>query len=103
MGVLDLFLWHELNKPKLYLLDKTWVDENIWYLFTNKAAFYNSLELTNQFLVRNDVTRESIRTLNASDDFNIPIKANSVDLIAHLYHGDFITHYLLIWMVSKEY
>lgn len=81
LGVLDLFLWHELNKPKLYLLDKTWVDENIWYLFTNKAAFYNSLELTNQFLVRNDVTRESIRTLNASDDFNIPIKANSVDLI----------------------
>ena len=81
LGVLDLFLWHELNNPKLYLLDKTKVDENIWYLFTNKAAFYNSLDLTNQFLVRNGVTRESIRTLNSGDDYNIPIKANSVDLV----------------------
>lgn len=78
---LDLFFYEKLNSPKLYLLDKTAVEQKVWYDFEREGAFYNSLELARQMLLLNGVSEELIECIDAPDDGVIEIPDRSIDLV----------------------
>lgn len=78
---LDLFLYNNLDDPKLILLDKTEMEDVVWYSFRNKGAYYNSLNLSKEMLELNGVPSSKIKLLQASDAGDICLKSNSVDLI----------------------
>ncbi len=72
MGGIDVFLSrHFKHGVQLYLLDKTQVAEAIYYQFKTRGAFYNSLAIARQILLRNGIPDQNIHLRNASDDFTI--------------------------------
>ena len=78
---LDLIFNEFFNLSKIYLLDKTKTEEDIWYGFKKSGAFYNSLELAKETLVLNSVDRDIIELIDAPDDGKIPLEKESVDLV----------------------
>lgn len=77
----NIFLYEKLNLEKIYLLDKSAVDESIWYMFKEKGAFYNSLELAKQTMVDNGVPEHVVEPITAPDDGVIRVAEGSTDLI----------------------
>ncbi|MEO0636041.1 MAG: hypothetical protein AAFY73_05280 [Pseudomonadota bacterium] len=79
---LDLFAYRHLaaNNPQIYLLDRTRLEDKVWYHFKANSAFYNSLALARDTLTRNGVPDGSITTIEAPEDGRIAV-ADSVDLI----------------------
>ncbi len=53
--------------PDFYLLDKTEVSDRVYYQFKEEAAYYNSLEVARNLLIENEVPREKIHLLEASE------------------------------------
>jgi len=98
---LDLLLYHRLEEPIIFLLDKTSIEEEIWYAFNDKGAFYNSLEEARSMLVSNGVPEEKILCLEATDDCAISLPDRSVDLIISTISWGF--HYpVRTYIVSAE-
>ena len=58
----------EFAHPEIYLIDKTQLDENLYYGFKAKTSFYNSMEIAKKNLIANGVPGESIITQEATDD-----------------------------------
>ncbi|MGB5466665.1 MAG: hypothetical protein WBM84_11325 [Sedimenticolaceae bacterium] len=78
---IDLFFYHALNTPKLYLLDKTRLEDKVWYMFEEKPAFYSSHEIAKDVLTLNGVKAADISTIDARDDGVIPIAPKSIDAV----------------------
>jgi SAM-dependent methyltransferase len=80
---IDLHLYEYLrgNDPHLYLLDRTHIEDRVWYMYEANGAFYNSLELAKMNLVRNGVPEDRIRCLEAPDDGIINGTVRPVDLV----------------------
>ena len=64
---LDIYLWQLLkkNNPQIYLLDKTRSEKKIWYSFSVKGAFYNSLLLAKKNLILNGIPSNKINLIEA--------------------------------------
>jgi SAM-dependent methyltransferase len=77
----DLFFYHALNTPKLYLLDKTQLEDKVWYMFEEKPAFYSSHDIAKEVLTLNGVKAADIETIDARDDGVIPIAPKSIDAV----------------------
>ena len=93
----DLFFYHALNTPKLYLLDKSQLEDKVWYMFEEKAAFYSSHEIATEMLTLNGVKAEDITTIDARDDGVIPIAPKSIDAVVSTVSWGFmypVTPYL---------
>jgi SAM-dependent methyltransferase len=69
------------NDPNIYLLDRTHVEDRVWYSFEAKGAFYNSLELAKVNLIRNGVPEDRVHCIEAPDDGNLDGVIRSVDLV----------------------
>jgi len=67
-----------------YLLDRTKIAKKLHYGFGKRGVFYNSLRVAREFLIRNGVDRNQIRLMTAANDFKIPMKSDSVDLVLSL-------------------
>lgn len=78
---LDLFLNEKLDSPTLFLLDKTAIEDKVWYDFKQEGAFYNSLELAKETLVSNGVSADQIECLDAPEDGVINLPSKSIDLV----------------------
>lgn len=80
---IDLHIYEHLrgNDPNFYLLDRTRVEDRVWYSFKPKGAFYNSLELAKLNLIRNGVPENRVHCLEAPDDGNLDGVIRSVDLV----------------------
>jgi SAM-dependent methyltransferase len=80
---LDLHIYEYLrgNDPNIYLLDRTRVEDRVWYMFETNGAFYNSLELGKMNLVRNGVPADRVHCLEAPDNGNVDGIIRSVDLV----------------------
>ena len=78
---INIFLYDFLNKPKIFLLDKTKIEKKIWYMFEKKGAFYNSLELAQNTLQTNGVDSKDIKLIEAPENGIISVKDNFIDLI----------------------
>ena len=74
---------HYPQKPNVYLLDKTKLDDSIYYSFNNKAAFYNSLEIAGKVLAENGVDPDHV-TLIEVDEKNAIDVSSKIDFIISL-------------------
>lgn len=85
MAGIDLFLnQHYLNSDiEFFLLDKTEIDESVYYMYTGKGAFYNSLDIANKILSENGVDSNKVHLLEADIENSIRIE-NNVDLVLSL-------------------
>lgn len=91
-GIDVLLHRHYDRDPTLqfYLLDKTGTSENVYYGFEKHGAFYNSLDVARELLVRNGVPRENVHCLDATPDYRIDVETG-VDLVISLLSWGF--HY----------
>lgn len=89
LGGINLFLnEHYDGVPNHYLLDKNEMTE-IFYMFNQKAAAYNSLETTEAFLRKNGIEHKKLKTVDISTD-EYPLQTD-FDLIISLLSWGF--HY----------
>lgn len=90
---IDVFLnEHYLNnKVDFYLLDKTHIEEKVFYMFEGKGAFYNSLDVAREMLMDNEIRKDKIHLIEANDDNDIKITNEKMDLVISLISWGF--HY----------
>ncbi len=72
---IDVFLHRHYGgaaDPEFHLLDKSRVEEQVYYHFRDRAAFYNSLEHAKRFLVDNGISPEQIFPHEVGGDGRIP-------------------------------
>jgi len=63
---MDVHLYnHYEGKPELYLVDKTQVENRIYYGFNPRAAYYNSLSTAKTLLIQNGVDESHIHLIEA--------------------------------------
>jgi SAM-dependent methyltransferase len=98
VGGLEVFLNRHYPAAQLFLLDRTESDP-IYYKFTKRAAFYNSLETGQKLLMTNGVQKAQIVLANATDSYDIP--PEKFDLVVSLIAWGF--HFPLETYLSKVY
>ena len=82
LGIIDIFL-NEIynNQPNFFLLDKNRIDKKIKYGFELDYEGYNDLKETRNLLVNNNVSIDSINTIDVEKEFKIDAK---IDLVISL-------------------
>lgn len=88
------------QSPSFFLLDKTHVEKHIFYMFEDKGAFYNSMELTEQVLAANGIDRDRVHLLHATGGNDVPI-VEKVDLVLSLLSWGF--HYPVATYLDTVY
>lgn len=80
---IDQFIYEHLrgNDPSFYLLDRTQVEQRVWYSFKAEGAFYNSLDLARANVIRNGVPENRVHCIEAPNDGNLDGFVRSVDLV----------------------
>jgi SAM-dependent methyltransferase len=78
------------EKPDIFLLDKTALNDQIYYDFHQAAAFYNSLQVASEVLRLNEVAQEKIHLLEANEECRIPVD-ETFDLVVSFISWGF--HY----------
>ncbi len=91
---------HYDESVDFYLLDKTETNEEIYYLYNDKGAFYNSLNIAQDVLLENGIEKKNIHLVEATENDDINIKG-SVDLIISLISWGF--HYPVAIYLDKAY
>lgn len=84
----DAFLYRHFSQQEgdsthVYLLDKTEIEDKVYYQFNDKTAFYNSLDLAQATLTESGVPAESVHLKSATDDNQIDIE-QPLDLVLSL-------------------
>ena len=77
IGGINIFMAKYFNNSDIHLLDKTAVEDKIWYGFKNQAAFYNSLEEAKRFICANGINENRIFThsiTNSNSKHRIAVK-----------------------------
>lgn len=78
------------RNPAVILLDKTHVEQSIYYGFKNRGAFYNSLDVAREVLTSNGIPEDGIHLIQATDDQRIDTDG-PIDLVISLISWGF--HY----------
>ena len=81
---------HHNSNIDIFLIDKTLIDEKIYYYFEEKGSFYNSLSAAKNLLIENGIDRKKVHTQEATNDNKIIFKGN-FDIIISLISWGF--HY----------
>ena len=98
---IDIFLSrHYRNKVNIYLLDKSQMDQNLYFYFEKKGSFYNSLQLSKKVLEDNGVDPKKIYTQEATEDNRITFR-NKFDIIISLLSWGF--HYPVSVYLDEAY
>lgn len=93
VGGIDIFIDKHYNSPKnliFHLLDKTKKEDNIYYDYHEKGAFYNSLSLARALLLENSISLHRVHIYEVGDDAAINVK-EKVDFVISLLSWGF--HY----------
>ncbi|MGD8818198.1 MAG: class I SAM-dependent methyltransferase, partial [Acidobacteriota bacterium] len=91
---------YEGGAPHFFLLDRSHVEERVYYMFEPRGAFYNSLELSRQVLVANGVEESRVTLLEATETNDIAVDA-AVDLVLSLRSWGF--HYPVGTYLDRVY
>ncbi|QEF98729.1 hypothetical protein Mal15_27840 [Stieleria maiorica] len=83
-GIDALLFDHYNGRCDLFLLDKTGMEEKVFYHFESRGAVYNSLDLAQKFLTLNGVDRSRITTQEATPENEILFGDQVFDLIFSL-------------------
>jgi SAM-dependent methyltransferase len=99
---IDLYLHHHYadHAVQFFLLDKSVIDANVYYLFQSRASFYNSLAVAKTFLVRNGIAPEQVQLLEANDRNEIAMDV-PVDVTLSLLSWGF--HYPVSTYLDRVY
>jgi SAM-dependent methyltransferase len=75
---IDAFIYRHYGHQLIdfYLLDKTAVAKAVYYMFKPTGAFYNSLDVAQELLIRNGVPRDAVHALEANASYTIPTDAS---------------------------
>ena len=89
---IDVFLYrhYAAQHPRLYLLDQTRIEKNVFYLFNTQGAFYNSLDVARRLLIDNSVPDQHIHLIEANSQNTIAVESK-IDLVVSLLSWGF--HY----------
>jgi len=69
IGGIDVFLHaHYSGQPKVYLLDRSGISDNVYYGFSEFGAYYNSLDMTCNFLLHNGISSSHIVAVDVESD-----------------------------------
>lgn len=92
MAGIDLLLQRHYSATSLdlFLLDKSEVNDNVYYMYEARGSFYNSLSVATDLLIRNGIERDRVHTIEATDDNRIEID-RSLDLVISMISWGF--HY----------
>lgn len=83
---------------RFYLLDKSEVEQNVFYLFKSQGAFYNSLDVARTLLTSNGIAAECVQLVEANQRNAIDIDAQ-VDLVLSLISWGF--HYPVVTYLDR--
>jgi SAM-dependent methyltransferase len=99
---IDIFLNEHYRNREIdfYLLDKTQIDEGVYYLFEEKGSFYNSLSVAKELLTNKGVHADRVHLLEATENNEI-ILDGKVDLALSLISWGF--HYPVSIYLKKVY
>jgi SAM-dependent methyltransferase len=100
-GIDVLLSEHYRNQTDIYLLDKTAIDSRVYYGFEGRGSVYNSLALSQEILELNDVPKERIHTMEATDDNTLPAVSGGFDLVISLISWGF--HYPVKTYIQQVY
>lgn len=85
---------------KFYLLDKTSIETNVFYMFEKRGAFYNSLSVDRELLILNGIYEDNIELLEATGNNDIEI-TEEIDFVISLISWGF--HYPVSTYLDKVY
>jgi SAM-dependent methyltransferase len=91
IAAIDVFLFnhYQNSELELFLIDKTGIEEKVFYGFKSNAAFYNSMRISEETLCMNGVPQDKIRLFDVARD---PLKGiENIDRIISLISWGF--HY----------
>ena len=75
LGIINIFLNKIYNnQPNFFLLDKNRIDKVIKYGFSSDYESYNDLMETRNLLINNDISSNSINTIDIEKDFSEALK-----------------------------
>jgi SAM-dependent methyltransferase len=99
---IDLFLDRHYGDrhPHIYLLDKSHIEEKVFYLYKDKGAFYNSLEVAREVLTSNGIDSDHVHLVEATDNNDINTD-DRMDLIISLISWGF--HYPVETYLDRAY
>jgi SAM-dependent methyltransferase len=97
---IDVLLQRHYACPNLrfYLLDRSELARRVFYLFNERAAFYNSLDVARALLVGNGIAAECVELVEANERNEIRIDAQ-IDLALSLLSWGF--HYPLATYLDR--
>jgi SAM-dependent methyltransferase len=97
---IDVFIERHYSgqAPDFYLLDKSRVEQSVFYMFHEQAAFYNSLNVAGETLHANGISNGRIHLIEATDRNEIGMGA-PVDLALSLLSWGF--HYPVATYVER--
>ena len=101
IATVDLFLDTWISPNKIFLLDKTKTEDAVWYMFREKGAFYNSLDLAKMTLELNGVSESKIELISAPDNGAINLESGSIDVVISTISWGF--HYPISLYLNSIY
>lgn len=101
VGGIDVLLdrHYRPRQPLIYLLDRTETSAEVYYLFRQRAAFYNSLDVARDLLMRNGIPAQRIYQLAATDQYEVCVEDQRFDLVISLLSWGF--HFPVRTYVSR--
>ena len=100
-GIDALLFDHYGGQCNIYLLDKTGMEEKVFYQFESKGAVYNSLDLAVEFLTKNGVDPKQIKTQEATSDNEVMFGEQKFELIISLISWGY--HYPVSTYLQEAY
>jgi len=99
---IDVFLskHYKDRQVMFYLLDKTIIEDVVFYDFKRKGSFYNSLDVAKNMLTRNGIPERCVHLIEATDNNEINIECK-VELAISLISWGF--HYPIETYLEKVY
>ncbi|MDP3958237.1 MAG: class I SAM-dependent methyltransferase [bacterium] len=99
-GIDILLSRHYKDAPHVYLLDKSRIEEEVYYGLEQKGAFYNSLEVAKKLLIENGVAENHIHVqeVGAENEIGYP---GPFDLVISLISWGF--HYPVSTYLDQAY
>lgn len=98
-GIDILISNHYGNDIDVFLLDKTQVDDNVYYGFEREGSFYNSLQISKKLLELNGINSKRIYLQEATQDNKI--KFENVNMAVSLFSWGF--HYPISTYLDEVY
>jgi len=102
IGGVDYFIGKSNTNCQINLLDKTKIEDNVYYGFKSKGAFYNDLNISNNFLRDNGITNEINLYTPDSDFSNMKSIKLIISLISWGFHYPTDTYIDLVNKVTCE-